>query len=90
MHTDAHTHTLSLPDGLCVDVHRSDSLEQELDHLQKRVAGLFGAAKLFSDVSLQNKIQIRTFSLPQIFIKMYQKNASRFEIYCFCFVLFSV
>lgn len=27
-----HTHSHTQPDGLCVDVYRSDSLQQELDH----------------------------------------------------------
>lgn len=57
------THTA--PDGFCVDVHRSNSLQQELDHLQKRVAGLFGAAKLFGDVSLQNTKKNDTYQKPE-------------------------
>ena len=45
--------THAVPDGLCVDVYGSDPLQQELDHFQEGIAGLFGAAKLFSDVSLK-------------------------------------
>lgn len=47
------------PDGLCVDVHRSNPLQQELHHFQEWIAGLFGAAKFFSDVSLKGR-QLRT------------------------------
>lgn len=50
-HTGAHAH--ALPDGFCVDVYGSNSLQKELDHFQEWIAGLFGAAKLFSDVSLK-------------------------------------
>lgn len=48
-YTDKHT----VPDRLCVDVYRSNPLQQKLDHFQKWIAGLFGAAKLFSDISLK-------------------------------------
>lgn len=43
----------SSPDGLGVDVNGSDSLQQKLHHFQEWIAGLFGAAQLFSDVSLE-------------------------------------
>lgn len=49
----------TVPDGLCVDVHRSNPLQQELHHFQEWIAGLFGAAKFFSDVSLKGR-QLRT------------------------------
>ena len=53
-HTHTHTtNTHTLPDGLCVDVYRSDSLQQELDHFQEGITGLLGASELFSDVSLK-------------------------------------
>lgn len=40
------------PDGLRVDVDGSDALQQELDHLQEGVGGLFGECQLPSDLPL--------------------------------------
>lgn len=41
------------PDGLGVDVDRSDPLQQELHHLQEGVAGLFGTAQFLRNVPLK-------------------------------------
>lgn len=43
----------TVPNRLCVNVNRSNSLQKKLDHFQEGIAGLFGTAKFFCDVSLK-------------------------------------
>lgn len=47
------------PDGLRVDVDGGDALQQELNHLQERVGGLFGERQLPSDLPLQTVQTVR-------------------------------
>lgn len=55
-----HLGTFFGPDGLRVDVDGGDALQQELNHLQERVGGLFGERQLPCDLPLQTQNTVNT------------------------------
>lgn len=55
---------VGVPDGLGVDVHGGDALQQKLHHLQEWVGGLLGERQLASDLPLAKEGKRNSASQP--------------------------
>lgn len=81
------------PDGLWVDVDRSDPLQQKLHHFQERIGGLFWECQLPSDLPLQGvktDIFMDTHRLQEVATRLHSNISSTYLTSCSNKLVFSL
>lgn len=81
------------PDGLWVDVDRSDPLQQKLHHFQERIGGLFWECQLPSDLPLQGvktDIFMDTHRLQGVATHLHRNILSTYLTSCSNKIVFSL
>lgn len=81
------------PDGLWVDVDRSDPLQQKLHHFQERIGGLFWECQLPSDLPLQGvktDIFMDTHRLQEVATRLHSNILSTYLTSCSNKLVFSL